>query len=135
MKTVKTGRGIPLTMTVDIDRVRSVLVSFWEPTAYPIEWFRGVESVNLAKGYVKSDYPVHDTPFAKNCNVVIEVEDPATDGDSMRFTLDLAAITKGLQTLADKYPKHFADVMTGDTEQATADLLMQCVVYGEEKFC
>lgn len=46
--------------------------------------------------------------------------------------VDAEAIGKGLQIMADKYPKTFADqFMDGDFDADTADVFMQCVVFGK----
>jgi hypothetical protein len=37
----------------------------------------------------------------------------------------------GLQVMAEKYPKHFADVMTEDGDATTGDVLLQCALFGK----
>lgn len=40
----------------------------------------------------------------------------------------------GLDRMARKYPRHFADVMTDNIDTTTADIFIQCCVFGEIKY-
>jgi hypothetical protein len=60
---------------------------------------------------------------------VVESE-PSDEGDG-KHIVDQAAIAKGLEVMARKYPSHFAD-MVGETDDAiTADVFLQCVTLGD----
>jgi hypothetical protein len=45
--------------------------------------------------------------------------------------LDLKSIRRGLEDLATKYPRHFADLVNENTDAITADVLLQCCLFGE----
>lgn len=48
-----------------------------------------------------------------------------------KHRLTEAKLRRGLQTMAEKYPKHFADVMTEGGDASTGDVLLQCALFGE----
>lgn len=45
--------------------------------------------------------------------------------------LDRAAVDRGLQLMADKYPRHFADFVKENEDADTADVFAQCALLGE----
>jgi hypothetical protein len=47
------------------------------------------------------------------------------------FRLDLKSIAQGLDSLATKYPRHFADLVNENPDAITADVLLQCCLFGE----
>jgi len=57
------------------------------------------------------------------------------EGDEFKgvkeWTLDLAAIRKGLQIMADKYPHHFRDAMAENDDAITGDVFLQCCLFDE----
>ena len=60
------------------------------------------------------------------------VLDPGEGED--RVTLDGPAIRRGLSAMSEKYPKHFADFLAEDDDADTADVFVQCCVFGEVQF-
>lgn len=54
----------------------------------------------------------------------------AEDGGGV-VTLDLAAIRRGLAIMAKLEPKHFADFLNEQYDATTADVFVQCCVFGE----
>lgn len=49
------------------------------------------------------------------------------DGDSSRqYELTAASVAIGLQLMADKQPRHFADFMNEGEDAITADVFLQC---------
>ena len=51
-----------------------------------------------------------------------------------RHALNRAALERGLQIMADKYPKHFSDIISDNADAITGDLFLQCCLFGEEVF-
>ena len=45
--------------------------------------------------------------------------------------LTLADIEKGLETMRDKYPRHWADLVEENDDLITGDVFLQCAVFGE----
>ena len=45
--------------------------------------------------------------------------------------LRLDVIARGLDVLASRYPRHFADLVNENGDSITADVLLQCCFFGE----
>lgn len=61
-------------------------------------------------------------------------EIPVRDKEDMKEVLgkiSLASIEKAEQIMAEKYPEHFADIMSGSDDAATGDLWFQLSVMGD----
>jgi hypothetical protein len=52
------------------------------------------------------------------------------DIDDDEHRLDLAAIKKGLAIMAAKYPRHMNDAIVENDDGDTADVFLQCCIYG-----
>lgn len=64
--------------------------------------------------------------------IVSEIE--GDNGERVDHTVGNAEFEKGFQILAKKYPHHFNDIVEENYDALTADLLLQCIVFGEEKY-
>jgi hypothetical protein len=91
------------------------VVELIEPPAFR---FRSIE--HLTHRLV--DYPLNE---GGSLGIV------STEPDSEVFRLDLKSIGQGLDALATKYPRHFADLINENTDAITADVLLQCCLFGE----
>ena len=67
-----------------------------------------------------------DYPMNPGGQVIIKACDEKT-----RRVLDLAAIDRGLQVMANKYPRHFANWLAENDDAETGDVFIQCCVLGE----
>jgi len=47
------------------------------------------------------------------------------------YTLNILKIKKGLTVMAKKESKHFADFISGNYDQTTGDVFLQCCLFGE----
>jgi hypothetical protein len=47
------------------------------------------------------------------------------------YKLDLAAIQRGLQVMADKFSLHYADALNEDGDAVTGDVFLQCCIFGD----
>lgn len=57
------------------------------------------------------------------------------DGDKqLKFFLNMKRIKKGLAVMAKKEPSHFADILNDNVDMNTADVLVQCSLFGEVKY-
>lgn len=63
----------------------------------------------------------------------IKIEDiEGGDGDNPKIHfLSLPKIKKGLTILAKKYPHHLCDILNDETDMITADVLVQCSIFGD----
>lgn len=48
-----------------------------------------------------------------------------------RIVCRTADLKKGLEIMAEKYPRHFADFLSEQGDATTDDVYFQCVVFGE----
>lgn len=44
--------------------------------------------------------------------------------------LDRAAIKRGLKTMFEKFPRHWSDFRSGQSDAITADVFLQCCLFG-----
>lgn len=65
----------------------------------------------------------------EGCGVIFSVKDHGEEGK--RYTLDTAAIRRGLQVMADKYPRHFHDFTEENDDAVTGDVFLQCCLFGD----
>lgn len=82
----------------------------------------------------------HDTWYAKPETYerpfvieVIEVDDEAS-GHETHHRVRPTDMARGLQIMAAKYPGLFKQVLANDTDAPCADIFLQCIVFGEEKY-
>ena len=54
--------------------------------------------------------------------------------EGARPILSRDSIRRGLQTMADKYPRHWSDFVRENEDAITGDVFVQCVVFGEVVF-
>ena len=88
---------------------------------------------------VGRDAKTNEAIWALRLPIVVTLETDCDVKGKRRYVLDDNAINKGLTVMAQKYPKAFAvefptnrDNYNGDA--ATADLFVQCCLFGEETF-
>lgn len=55
----------------------------------------------------------------------------AEDNEPKYHNLTLAKIERGLEVMADKEASHFADIVSGNEDEITSDVLLQCSLFGE----
>lgn len=64
---------------------------------------------------------------------IIEVDDETT-GHETKHTVKNADIARGLTVMAGKFPHLFAEVLNDDIDAPCADIFLQCMLFGEEKY-
>jgi hypothetical protein len=68
-----------------------------------------------------------DYPLNEGGSIGIVSSEPGSDV----FRLDLKSIGRGVADLANKCPRHFADLVNENTDAITANVLLQCCLFGE----
>jgi hypothetical protein len=110
---------------------QQVAGALWRAFGSQITWFRVVEVIEPPTLRFRSiehlalrmvDYPLNE---GGSLGIV------STEPTSAVFRLDLKSIRRGLEDLATKYPRHFADLVNENTDAITADVLLQCCLFGE----
>jgi hypothetical protein len=79
-----------------------------------------------------SDKPTSYTDYPLNRGGFLMVGD--NEGDMPDGLLDLGTIRNGLQTMADKYPRHWHDFINDNEDADTGDVFLQCCLWGEVIF-
>lgn len=70
-------------------------------------------------------------------DLALKVVETGGDDDEDKHVVhhvDVRRMRKGFRILAEKFPSRFGQVLTGDTDREIADLWMQCVLFGEERY-
>lgn len=110
---------------------QQVANTLWHAFTGEIPWFTITETVapqtikfrsidQVSPGIV--DYPLNE-------GGVVRVV--STGAKPEIFELRLDVITRGLDVLASRYPRHFADLVNENCDAITADVLLQCCFFGE----
>jgi hypothetical protein len=64
---------------------------------------------------------------------VREIDDETT-GHKTIHTVNLNDMGRGLQVMAKKYSHLFQQILADDVDAAVADIFVQCILFGEEKY-
>jgi hypothetical protein len=94
----------------------------------------------VPKGLKKPRY-VHDVPLTEGGFLVLMAPGDSLPQFTGKFTedkhdmlpaiLDRKAITRGLQVMFEKYPRHFANMVGVGGDAETGDVFLQCCIFGE----
>src|SRR6185312_5817253 len=110
---------------------QQVAGALWRAFSSQITWFRVVEVIEPPTLRFRSiehlALRMVDYPLNEGGSIGIVSNEPSSDV----FRLDLKSIRRGLEDLATKYPRHFADLVNENTDTITADVLLQCCLFGE----
>jgi hypothetical protein len=110
---------------------QQVAEALWRAFGSQITWFRVVEVIEPPTLRFRSiehlSLRMVDYPLNEGGSIGIVSSEPASDV----FRLDLKSIGRGLDDLATKYPRHFADLVNENTDAITANVLLQCCLFGE----
>lgn len=127
------------TVELALKNVRGLLCSALEGGSN--YWYM-IENHEFSEGVTREDFreggrftdpneywhPDQLIPFHPGCTVIFSVPE---DEDGKRYHLNLEAIQKGLEVMAEKYPKHFADLLQENDDGDTGDVFLQCCLFGE----
>jgi len=72
-------------------------------------------------------YPLLDFPLNPGGSIVLV----DLETENKKYSVNLTSLKRGLQLMADKYPKHFNDLVTENADATTADVLIQLACLGE----
>jgi len=124
-------KTIPITLEIPTERVQDLLCNALEG-GYSSSWF-SIERYLYPKGTTKESLNIEfqhiELPFKRG---TIIFKDISGEGDSKQeYALNFPAICMGLQIMADKEPKHFADFLAEDDDTTTGDIFLQCCLFKE----
>lgn len=110
------NKSVGIRIHVTYNDIANLMYSMAQGSSYWCKW----------SGDLGYESTVHEILEKK---VELKLED--FEDEKARYTLTLAKIKKGLTVMAKKYPKHFASILKEDTDSETADVLLQCALFGE----
>jgi hypothetical protein len=64
---------------------------------------------------------------------VVEVDDETT-GHTTGHVITRPNLLAGLKVMAEKFPVQFSDLLNDNVDAPTADIFLQCVCFGEERY-
>lgn len=115
---------------ITLDRISSLLCSAFEGGSnywYQIDKFIKPETMSFRTDegqiYRHLDYPLNEG----GALIISDIEDE--ENETKR--LDMDAIKKGLQIMAEKYPRHMGDFLNDNDDADTGDVFLQCCLFGE----
>jgi len=72
------------------------------------------------------EFPLYDYGF-----IVFQQYDLETNEQTETSILDKKSLFKGAEIMAQKYPRHFKDWINEHDDSITADVYLQCCLFGE----
>ena len=118
---------VAVTMKVSLERMKDLLTDALEGGS---NYWYIIKDYRLPAGKTVKDFefPHNDIPFAEGGAALIgDLEDESVTPK----WLDLPALIKGLRVMARKYPRHFTDFINENDDAITADVYLQCCLFGE----
>lgn len=94
-------------------------------------WYKlqGLSSPRISLFRIRPDQIVTMVDYPLNPGGCIHISAP--DSVAKTYRLDLESIARGLDALASRYPRHFADFLIGAADRITGDAFLQCCLFGE----
>lgn len=74
-------------------------------------------------------HSTYDYPLTEGGEVTFQAKDES--GKEVTVKLNLETLAKGLEVMAAKYPRTFADFIAENDDACTADVFVQCVAFGK----
>lgn len=127
----KTGLIVKNDKRVSLEDISGLLESAWQGSAYwatakkyiaPTKW----EFESAPKAEEGKHYP---QDYALNKGGAVVIEDMESDGEVYR--LSLPSIRKGLEVMAEKFPRHWSDFIGENYDMETGDVFLQCCLLGD----
>lgn len=134
-----------ITVEIPAERIMQLWWSFVE-SRDPVtrSWCEGVElkSSSFPVGAVPTGgvdplgWYAKPTFFAEGVELEIVVMEAGENDDSppIKHTVKSADVARGLGVMAKKYGRQFSQIADDQIDAPCADLFLQCVLFGEEKY-
>lgn len=75
-------------------------------------------------------HPCQLIPLQAGCAVIISDRSGEAE-EEKTYELNREAINRGIQIMATKYLRHFADLMNENDDADTGDVFLQCCIFGD----
>lgn len=131
---------------IPADRIAQLFASAIEggdpvTTARKGGWCNGINLTGMSFPLGK-DEPVPDYWYtlkglfdtAKPTLEIIEVDDETTGHETKHEAIGMMEVERGLTVMATKFPHLFYQIMEDNIDSPCADIFLQCMIFGEEKY-
>jgi hypothetical protein len=98
---------------------------FHEPKAF-VNQFDEPFNTEKTKIFRHIDYPTNPGGY-----LIVSDGGEESGDDVKKVKLDLEACERGLQVMAEKYPRHFSNMLQDNDDAETGDVFLQCCLFGE----
>ncbi len=119
---------VELTLAVSHERINDLLTSAFEGGS---NYWYCIDSFNYPEGQTKESLEIEfehiELPLKGGS---LTISDRETEGGET-YTLDKEACLRGLKVMAEMYPRHFADWRDENDDAITADVYLQCCLFGD----
>lgn len=126
-----------ISFDIPAERIANMMISAMESgdpvtTAARGGWCVSIDLIGkyTGKGWWYADPTIYEAGHRMK---IVELDDEAT-GHKTVHVIGKPQIIKGLETMAQKFPRAFAQILADDTDAPCADLFLQSVLFGEEKY-
>lgn len=127
-------KNVKITMRVPIDKIQGGFINaleggsnYWITKAEQIKGPKPSEKGVVFWGSANIYGPTLVMKFTH--------ENPnSTTGKTMTTLVTWKDVERGLQVMAEKETRHFADLMTDEGDSTTADVFLQCCIFGKTIF-
>lgn len=133
-----------ITLDIKAETIANMMISAMEgvdpvTTAALGGWCDLIDKLAPAANPTKGSWWYAEPAFYENPFIieVVEVVDEGWHPVKRKFKkhkVTPAKMAKGLEIMAAKYPHCMADVLADNTDASTADIFLQCICFGEEKY-
>jgi hypothetical protein len=127
-----------ITLAVPADRIINMMISAIDSgdpvtSAHKGGWCAGIGYVGKFKETTENWY-ADPAFYARSFKLeIIEVDDETT-GHQTKHYVTRADMVRGLGIMAQKFPHIFRQIIEDDTDAPCADIFLQCILFGEEKY-
>lgn len=123
------GPRINMTATVDWSKITNAIIGAFEGGS--TYWLCKAEYVYRPDGVTGNPLYAEDQFWAKGGKMNLIYDDPEGDDATTEKVVGLMEIRQGLRSMAEKSPRHFADLLSEDDDATTHDVFIQHVLFGE----
>ena len=129
---------VSVSVNVPTSTIRDLLIgaveggsNYWATFRLDPNFTKTITESNKA-AYIEREggeyYAHYDIENPSYCLRVSDAEGNAT------YNVTLESFVNGLNVMANRYPRHFKDIITENHDAETSDVFIQCAVFGEIVF-
>jgi hypothetical protein len=125
------------TINIDNEKIKGILCCAFEGGS---NYWAQIDDYEIVKGSTYEDFrkdgkfqnkdnywhPSQIVPLTEGCSVIVKDQE-----EGKVYKLNLGAIHKGIEVMAAKYPRHFGDFLSENSDSTTGDVFLQCCLLGE----